>query len=216
MALKKVYFGSVGPFVYDDILPINDPDGDFAGEDHRSMTTDGQLFIEDAPATDEEVIRLIDLGFRLLPPVSVVNIDNPTELNALIGDLGALVLAYQIVGAGGLNEYTLYAYDASGPAVNAPYIMDAVGGASERWIAIAGKYSAIESYLSQLTASQVVVTDANKMLSNLVGSGTNFTVITSIQAGGAGGVGFQYKTRALTLVKGLITVVGGESGWNDV
>ena len=216
MALKKVYFGSFGPLIYDDTAPVNDPDGDFAGEDHQSIITDGQLFVEEAPTADKEVLRLEDLNFRLLPSVVAVNIDNPTELNTLAGGLGALVFAYEIVGAGGLNEYTLYAYDASGPAVNAPYIMDAAGGASERWIAIAGKYSAIKLYLNQLTASQVVVTDANKMLSSLAGSDTDFTVITSIQAGGAGGVGFQYKTRALTLVKGLITVVGGESGWNDV
>jgi len=121
LALKKVYFGSLGPFVYDDTVPVNDPDGDFAGEDHKAMTTDGQLRVEQGPVADEEVLRLVDLGFRLMPPVSVVDIDNPTELNVLTGDLGALVLAYQIIGATVQNEYTIYAYDASGPAVNAPY-----------------------------------------------------------------------------------------------
>jgi hypothetical protein len=216
LALKKVYFGSVGPFVYDDTVPVNDPDGDFAGEDHRSMTTDGQLFVEQGPVLDEEVIRLVDLGFRLLPPVSVVDIDNPTELNTLTGDLGALVLTYEIIGATGQNEYTIYAYDASGPAVNAPYIMDADGAGDERWIAIAGKYTALNFYLNQLSVSEVVVTDANKMLSSLAGSNTDFTVITSTRAGGGGGVGFQYKTRALTLEKGLITVVGAEGAWIDV
>ena len=50
----------------------------------------------------------------------------------------------------------------------------------------------------------------------LGGSDTDFTVITAIQAGGAGAVGFQYKTRALTLTSGIIEVVGAESGWNDV
>ena len=48
------------------------------------------------------------------------------------------------------------------------------------------------------------------------GSDTDFTVVTAIQAGGAGGVGFQYKTRALTLTGGIIETVGAESGWNDV
>ena len=48
------------------------------------------------------------------------------------------------------------------------------------------------------------------------GSGTDFTVVVAIQAGGAGGIGFQYKTRALTLDGGAITAVGAESGWNDV
>lgn len=216
MALKKVYFGSLGPFIYDDTSPVNDPDGDFAGEDHKAITTDGQLHVEQSPVANEEVIRLVDLGFRLLPPVSVVDIDNPTELNTLAGDLGALVLAYQIIGATGQNEYTIYAYDTSGPAVNAPYIMDADGAGDERWIAIGGKYTALDSYLNKLNASEVVITDANKMLSSLAGSDTDFTVVVAIQAGGGGGVGFQYKTRTLTLEKGIITVVGAESGWNDV
>ncbi len=48
------------------------------------------------------------------------------------------------------------------------------------------------------------------------GSDTDFTVVTAIQAGGAGGIGFQYKTRALTLTSGTIETVGAESGWNDV
>jgi len=148
LALRKVYFGSIGPFVYDDALPINDPDGDFAGEDHKAMTTDGQLHVDEAPAADEEVIRLVDLGFRLLPPASVADIDNPVELNAITGDLGALILAYEVIGATGQNEYTIYAHDASGPAVNAPYIMDADGAGDERWIAITGKYGAQDLNIS--------------------------------------------------------------------
>lgn len=42
------------------------------------------------------------------------------------------------------------------------------------------------------------------------------TVVTSIQAGGAGGVGFQYKTRDLTIANGLVTGIGAETGWTDV
>lgn len=168
------------------------------------------------PVDPTDVTRLEDIEGRVLNPSSVANIDNPVELNSIAGVLGAIIIAYQAVGAGGLNESTLYAYDASGPAVNSPYVVDASGAGSERWIAIAGKYSAIDHYMNQLTASQVVVTDANKMLSNLAGSDTDFTVIVAIQAGGGGGVGFQYKTRDLTLEKGLITAVGAESGWNDV
>ena len=62
MALKKVYLGSVGPFVYDDANPVNDPDGDFPGEDHKAITTNGQILVDQAPAADEEVLRLVDLG----------------------------------------------------------------------------------------------------------------------------------------------------------
>ena len=142
MAIKKIYFGTLGPFEYDDTDPINDEDGDFPGENYRAITTNDQLLVERAPAIDEEVLRLIDLGYRVLPPVSVANINNPTELNAVAGDLGTMVLVYEIVGAGGLNEYTIYVYDASGPAVNSPYVVDADGAGAERWIALAGKYFA--------------------------------------------------------------------------
>ena len=48
------------------------------------------------------------------------------------------------------------------------------------------------------------------------GDDTDFTVLTAIQAGGGGGLGIQYKTRALTLSGGVITTVGTESGWNDI
>ncbi len=47
------------------------------------------------------------------------------------------------------------------------------------------------------------------------GSGT-VTVITQIQAGGVGAVGFQYKNRDLTVANGLISTIGAESGWTDV
>jgi len=142
MAIRKIYNGSVGPFLYDDTDPIDDPDGDFPGEPYRALTTNDQIFVGRAPAVDEEVLRLIDLGYRLLPPVVTANINNPAELNAVAGIPGTMVLAYEIVGAGGQNEYTMYAYDASGPAVNSPYVVDADGAGAERWIALAGKYFA--------------------------------------------------------------------------
>jgi hypothetical protein len=45
---------------------------------------------------------------------------------------------------------------------------------------------------------------------------TSFAVVTGIQAGGAGGIGFQYKTRTITLDEGVITDVSAESGWSDI
>ena len=109
--------------------------------DYDSAVETDQPVKAGAPVDPTDVLRLEDIEGRLLNPASVVNIANPTELNSVAGVLGALVLAYQIVGAGGLNIVTLYAYDVSGPAVNAPYIMDASGGGAERWIAIAGRYA---------------------------------------------------------------------------
>ena len=68
------------------------------------------------------------------------------------------------------------------------------------------------------TANEITVTDDGDGTVTIEGAGddTDFDVVSSIQAGGAGGVGFQYKTRTLTMNGGIITTVGAESGWNDV
>lgn len=50
----------------------------------------------------------------------------------------------------------------------------------------------------------------------VTGGTASVTVITQIQAGGIGAIGFQYKNRVLTVANGLITVVAAESGWTDV
>ena len=79
--------------------------------------------------------------------------------------------------------------------------------------------SAIETDAPIKAGAPVALTDVVRKtdLPGVIGgSDTDFTVITAIQAGGAGGVGFQYKTRALTLTSGIIETVGAESGWNDV
>jgi len=68
------------------------------------------------------------------------------------------------------------------------------------------------------TVNEIAVNDDGDGTVTIEGAGsdTDFTVVVAIQAGGAGGVGFQYKTRALTLNGGIITTVGAESGWNDI
>lgn len=48
------------------------------------------------------------------------------------------------------------------------------------------------------------------------GTTTSITLITSIQAGGDGTIGFQYKTTTLTISKGIVTTVGTESDWINV
>jgi hypothetical protein len=50
----------------------------------------------------------------------------------------------------------------------------------------------------------------------LGGASGNVTVITALQAGGVGPIGFQYKNRTLTFSSGIITVIGAESAWTDV
>jgi hypothetical protein len=61
----------------------------------------------------------------------------------------------------------------------------------------------------------VTIQTASNVLET-IGSSTDFTVVTAIQAGGAGALGFQYKTRLLTLTKGLITEAGTETDWIDI
>ena len=56
--------------------------------------------------------------------------------------------------------------------------------------------------------------DVHRILGN--NANTTITVVSAIQAGGAGGVGFQYKTKLLTVVDGSIKTVGDESSWNDI
>lgn len=63
MAERKLYIGSVGPFLYDDDVAIDDPEGDFAGEDHCGVVTDGQLLVEAAPSSNHHVLRFGDIAF---------------------------------------------------------------------------------------------------------------------------------------------------------
>lgn len=129
MATKTIRIGSA-----ENIVQYDDADYDSGIEIDAPMKAD-------TPVDPNDVIRLEDVDGRFLGPLSVVNIANPTELNSMAGVPGVSILVFQIVGAGGLNIVTLYAYDASGPAVNAPYIMDADGAGSERWIAVVGRYA---------------------------------------------------------------------------
>lgn len=56
----------------------------------------------------------------------------------------------------------------------------------------------------------------DEMPGGFAGVSGNVTMVTQIQAGGAGAIGFQYKDRTLTFTDGVLTVIGAESGWNDI
>ena len=45
---------------------------------------------------------------------------------------------------------------------------------------------------------------------------STFTHISSLQAGGAGAIGFQVKTQTITITSGIITNIGAESAWTDI
>lgn len=61
MAWRKVYYGTVGPFYYDDAVLIDDPDGDFAGINQYAVITDGGVRASRAPVHGHDVLRLEDL-----------------------------------------------------------------------------------------------------------------------------------------------------------
>ena len=138
MAEKKIYLGSVGPALFNDDELIADGDGDFADLYRHALVTDQQLIVTESPSLDDHVARYSDIQGKILNPVAVTDIDDPsTELNALAGAAGVLLLAYE-VGANA-DESTLYAWDnAIGTGEDVPYI---VAGSSGFWVAVAGKYS---------------------------------------------------------------------------
>lgn len=65
MAERKIYFGSVGPFLFDDTDLIDDEDGDFAAETQQAVRTDGPIRTDHTPAVNEDMIRLVDLTSTL-------------------------------------------------------------------------------------------------------------------------------------------------------
>jgi hypothetical protein len=236
MAEKKVYLGSMGPYLFDDGDLVDDPDGDWNGEDVVGVRSDSPFI---APE------------FRGIPisSVSVTDIDDPsTELNALSATLvGGLIAVYQ-VSAGADDEFTLYLFDTDAAAENVPYSVDGTGGT---WIAVGGKYrngdvyvegsvniggsleahTHTESNITDLdhtdtvavhdddfSSNGVMIRTGSGVYTNVLGEDTNtsFNVVVDIQAGGAGGIGFQFKTRAITIDDGVITDVGNESGWSDI
>lgn len=62
MAEKKVYIGSVGPFLYDDANPIDDTDGDFSGSNYQGILTDGGIQTTKTAADPNDVVRYGDIS----------------------------------------------------------------------------------------------------------------------------------------------------------
>ena len=138
MAEKKIYLGSVGPYLFEDDELIEDEEGDFSGETRHAIVTNCQMIVTEAPSGDDELMRLGDSNERILAPLSVANIDDPsTELGAVVGTVGVIILVYQIDGA--MDERTLYEWEtANTSGVDIPYV---VAGSAGFWIATAGRYS---------------------------------------------------------------------------
>lgn len=72
--------------------------------------------------------------------ISVVDVDNPTELNSLNVSSGSPLVVVETMGASAADEESIYIFDLDGPALNTPYIMATSDGGTTRWIATGGKY----------------------------------------------------------------------------
>jgi len=83
MAEKKIYIGSVGPFLYDDEDDINDADGDFAGETMQSLRSDGGLAVDGdfSVGGDLDVTGDVDIGGTAI--VGSLKLDDTDDSNTL-------------------------------------------------------------------------------------------------------------------------------------
>ncbi len=83
MTIRKYYIGSLGPFLYDDTDLINDPDGDFAGEDLHGFITDGPVKVDSVPAVASDVLRFDDIGALIVSPKKIIETFSTTGTIAL-------------------------------------------------------------------------------------------------------------------------------------
>jgi len=135
MAQKMYYVGSHGPFYYDDSDVYNDAHPLI---NHQGIYTEGKMRADGAPTNDEDVVRLEDVNSRLISPIPVVDIDDPSaELVLYGGDAGSVIVCYEV--EADANQITVYEWDSACAAgINIPYV---VAGSSGFWIAVAGKYT---------------------------------------------------------------------------
>lgn len=86
---KKYYIGDRGPFYYDADRAIEDPDGDFVGENEKPITSDGsssmaQMTLTEAPVDPTDVVRLQELTDQingLSLTVTTATIDVVTDVD---------------------------------------------------------------------------------------------------------------------------------------
>ena len=86
MADRKAYFGSFGPFPYDDAAPIADPDGDFAGVTQKGLACNGQMYVEGTPTDDYHVLRKKDVAAPTTAPADTVESETSFGISPDAGD----------------------------------------------------------------------------------------------------------------------------------
>jgi len=65
MAVRKVWLGSTGPFLYDESVLYVDEDGVISPDNQQAIATDGQIVIQSAPSSPVHAVRKQDLDDAL-------------------------------------------------------------------------------------------------------------------------------------------------------
>lgn len=84
MALKKVYIGSYGPFVYDDTMDAEDRDGDFAGETLQALLSDGNIKVQGG---DVDALGLVLVISTVTGDYTLDNEDSTLLVDASDGEI---------------------------------------------------------------------------------------------------------------------------------
>lgn len=191
MAFKAVRIGSLeDAFIYDD-------------EDYSTgIEIDAPIKVG-APITDDDVLRkgdVLNIAPGSLIPFKLLkaNVD---------GD---------VVSVTELTSDRMVKIDASGnPASVTNLTTGKLTSASN-----AGSLSSVENLQSFIagTGSEIDVVDDLDGTITLKGGGsnTNFTFLSTIQAGGVGVLGIQYQTQTITLSNGIISNVSPQSSLVDI
>lgn len=182
MAVRKVWIGSLGPFLFDDTQTDNE------GNPLVGIRVEGSVRVTDAPSDPNDVMRKADSPSGVMFGVAVSNIDDPSpELASLnLASDGALLVVYQ--SGSGVDEFTLYAWDDTGSA-NVPYVVPGDGG---YWVAVGGKYvnSSVKVRTTLTVASAPAYTQTYSAASRThaartaaaLGNGTGVASDTTIEA----------------------------------
>lgn len=109
MAEQKVYYGTVGPFLYEDTDLIEDADGDFASETYEALVTSGQLYVATAPTKSQHVVRLADLTplYERSTVVPFLSLGSTVVWNMFPNAPGFLLGDYDAVTKVNLSYYTM-------------------------------------------------------------------------------------------------------------
>jgi len=90
MAEKKVYIGSVGPFLFEDVDSYDD------GKTLRGLRTN-QIYLEDAATGDNEIVRKFELDINTSTSDSNVDSKNISQNLIIVSMIGSKNMSQSVV-----------------------------------------------------------------------------------------------------------------------